>query len=115
MSFEKLIKKNFNFLKKIGYKRKCYSKNGDYEIHYINNNNAIEINYYLCANERNNSDEYLVCIIIKSNNVRNELFTSTLFKYDNLMQLRRQLKQCESNEQKLIKYAEFLKINAHML
>lgn len=115
----RLIKKEFKFLKKYGFKQEVYSKNTDYEIILSRDNLKIEINYYLgCLtdkisniNDLFSNTKFIINIAISHNRIKENIFNCSLFDKLILEKLEAEIKMIDINnvEQILRTYSCFIR------
>lgn len=103
---QKAIIKKFNFLKKQGFKRKVYFRNGDSEIYYTKNELTIEVCYCLST-----SMQYCLEVIVDYNRKRKNIFNCDFFDKAELKILKSQIESLEEPlllEKTLNIYADFI-------
>lgn len=118
----KIIKKNFDFLRKYGFKRKLFSKNTDYEVVYSKEDSIIEVSCGLNISNNNNLDIdamiknsfYEVWIIIQKNNKRSNIFSCDLFDELSRKKLKFEIDKIENHDiEQIVKvYSQFIMENA---
>lgn len=122
MNNGKIIKKNFDFLRKYGFKRKLFSKNTDYEVVYSKEDSIIEVSCGLNISNNNNLDIdamiknsfYEVWIIIQKNNKRSNIFSCDLFDELSRKKLKFEIDKIENHDiEQIVKvYSQFIMENA---
>lgn len=101
----------FKFLKKKGFKKRSYERNGDIDIIYCLNSSAIEVHYILDV-----SFSRVLFLIVSVNGYRMSLFENKLFDKDKIKDLKRHIEiHSNSEEQQLQDYAAFIKENINII
>lgn len=105
---ERKIKKRFRFLRKKGFKRKVYFKNGDSQIIYTKNKLSIEINYLLSI-----SFKYILIINIDNNGKWANILECDYFNKEDLELLKSEISSIDIEEpfyveKALTIYADFI-------
>ena len=102
MDYERLIKKEFHFLKKYGFKIKNYTLNFEIEIYFIKKEISIGINYVSYNNE-------VVGCGIKVADEEENIVKNTIFDKDKTVELNELIaKNINSAEEQIKIYAQFL-------
>ena len=102
MDYEKLVKKEFKFLKRLGFKLKNYTRNFEIEIDYLKDEISIGINYVSFNNE-------VVGCGIQIANKSENLLKNTLFNKQNTDNLNKLILQnIHSAENQIKIYAQFI-------
>lgn len=127
MNIKKIIKNEFSFLEDLGYKRRVFAKNGDYEFYYSKDNIVIEALYSLNIpkdftiskstniNETIANSFYSFTVIVEHDSIIENIFDSHIFSPQVVDKLMLCVKG-EENIQKIIHfYALFINDNLSIL
>ena len=114
INYHKLIKKSFEFLKKLGFDYQEYQKGPDLEIVYSYQDVIIEISYYYGIDKNYNSG-YFLDVIISKNGFRENLLKSTsVFGQEKILELSNALNSTNIKN-KISLYAQFIMDNSSLL
>lgn len=101
----------FKFLRKMGFKKRVYERNGEIEIIYSLNYSSIEVYYILDV-----SLVHMLGLIVSVKGYRRGLFENKIFDKDKINDLRKQIEiHSDSKEQQLQDYATFIKENIDLI
>ena len=105
MDFERLIKKEFKFLKKLGFKIENNTICFEYEVYFIKDEIEIGINYVSYNNQ-------VVGCGIRVADKKENLLENTIFNKDKTAELNKLiLKNIDSAEEQIKIYAQFISQN----
>ena len=114
VNYHKLIKKNFKFLKDLGFKFVEYQNGPDLETVFTYQDVIIELHYYYGVDDKYNKDYYFDVVISKKGIRENLLKSIVIFGQEKIQDLVNKLVSANM-ENKIILYSQFIMNNYLLL
>ena len=114
VNYHKLIKKNFKFLKDLGFKFEEYQNGPDLETVFTYQDVIIELHYYYGVDDKYNKDYYFDVVISKKGIRENLLKSIVIFGQEKIQDLVNKLVSANM-ENKIILYSQFIMNNYLLL